>query len=105
MPRTKNNETKANYWHEQIQTWQVSGQSQQAFCKVNGLSYPRFAYWRGKFRRAAAAPTVKTSGFVPVSGYTPPSCGLSLVLPNGIELRGLSQENLPLVAQLLSHLP
>ncbi|MES9900668.1 MAG: hypothetical protein ABW148_16855 [Sedimenticola sp.] len=51
MSGTNNDETKANYWHEQIQAWQASGQSQQTFCKVNGLSYPRFTCWRGKFRR------------------------------------------------------
>jgi len=38
--------------------------------------------------------------------YQPSSSGhgLSLVLPSGVELRGIASDNLPLVQQLLSRL-
>jgi len=33
-------DTRAQYWKAQIDAWQASGQSQQAFCKVTGHSAP-----------------------------------------------------------------
>ena len=44
-------ESLARYWLQQIEAWQSSGQTQQAYCKTNELSYHRFGYWRRKFRR------------------------------------------------------
>jgi hypothetical protein len=98
-------EARAQYWKEQIAAWRASGQSQQAFCKTNDLNYPRFGYWLRKFRQqgeVAAAPR-RASGFVPVVASS--ACGdLVVHLPNGIELRGVTEQNLSLVAQLLARL-
>ena len=99
-------EALAGYWQQQIDTWRVSGQSQQAFCKVHELSYHQFLYWRRKFEsRSTENQSPPSSALVPVI-YRPPStaAGLSLVLPNGLELRGLSEDNLPLAQQLLDRL-
>ncbi len=99
-------DTRAQYWKEQIDAWQASGQSQQAFCKANDLNYPNFGYWLRKFRRqGAVAPATahRRSGFVPVvapSGVDQ----LTIRLPNGIELRGVTAENLALAEQLLARL-
>jgi len=41
----------ARYWQRQIEAWQSSGQTQQAYCKTNELSYHRFGDWRHKFRQ------------------------------------------------------
>ena len=94
-----------HYWKAQVDAWQASGQSQQAFCKANDLKYPRFGYWLRKFRRrgvVATAPRQK-SGFVPVVAASAGD-GLSVHLPNGIELRGVSERNLHLVEHLLARL-
>jgi hypothetical protein len=99
-------EALSNYWQQQIDTWRVSGQSQQAFCKLHELSYHQFLYWRRKFEDGTTANLKPpSSALVPVM-YRPPStaAGLSLVFPNGLELRGLSEDNLPLVQQLLDRL-
>lgn len=96
----------SGYWRQQIDEWQVSGQSQQAFCKTHDLNYHRFLYWRRKFEgQSRAHRNPSSSALVPVI-YQQPSAttGLSLVLPNGLELHGLSEDNLSLVQQLLERL-
>ena len=97
--------TREDYWKAQIDAWQASGQSQRAFCKANALEYPRFSYWLRKFRRrdvVATAPRQET-GFVPVVAASAGD-GLSVHLPNGIALRGVSERNLHVVEQLLARL-
>jgi len=92
------------YWREQIDAWSTSGQNQHAFCRQHDLSYHRFVYWRRRFEARSAAHR-RPSALVPVV-YQPSSSGhgLSLVLPSGVELRGIASDNLPLVQQLLSRL-
>jgi hypothetical protein len=100
-------EALASYWLQQIEAWQSSGQTQQAYCKTNALSYHRFGYWRRKFRQQSQeAQSQKGSGFVPVThSATSHSAGLSLAFPSGLVLRGIVGDNLPIVYQLLSRLP
>jgi hypothetical protein len=105
MNDSESPETREQYWRAQIDAWQACGQSQQAFCKANDLNYPRFGYWLRKFRHqgvVAAAPR-RVSGFVPVVASSLDD-GLTLHLPNGIELRGVSEQNLHVVEQLLARL-
>lgn len=104
MKDSESPDTREQYWKAQIDAWQTCGQTQQAFCKANDLNYPRFGYWLRKFRRQSqVAESRRISGFVPV---VPASTGggLSVHLPNGIELRGVSDQNLHVVEQLLARL-
>ncbi len=80
MSRKEESEALARYWQQQIEAWQPSGQIQQAYCKVNDLSYHRFGYWLRKFRRQAQqSQNQNGSGFVSVMHAAPsPSAGLSL---------------------------
>lgn len=104
MKDSESTDTRARYWRAQIDAWRASGQSRQAFCKANDVNYPRFSYWLRKFRRQGeVAESRRTSGFVPVVGGSVGG-GLSVHLPNGIELRGVSEQNLHLVEQLLARL-
>ena len=96
----------AVYWQEQINSWRESGQSQQAFCKSHDLSYTRFIYWRRKFEEQLnRAHNRASAALVPVT-YQPPvsTAGLTLCLPSGVELRGLSEANLSLAVELLERL-
>jgi len=108
MPRQAGAKDQANHWKQHIEAWQSSGQTQQVYCKANGLSYPCFGYWRRKFRQQTQETQSEKgsgSGFVPVTSQAPrPSTGLSLAFPGGLVLRGISEDNLPLVDQLLSRL-
>ena len=104
MNDSESPDTRERYWRAQIDAWQSSGQSQQAFCKAYDLNYPRFGYWLRKFRRQGqVAESRRASGFVPVVA-APVGGGLSVHLPNGIELRGISDQNLHVVEQLLARL-
>jgi len=107
MPVKAESEALASYWLQQIAAWPSSGQTQQAYCKANKLSYHRFGYWRRKFlQQSQEAHSQKGSGFVPVThSATSQSAGLSLVFPSGLVLRGIAGDNLSIVYQLLSRLP
>lgn len=97
--------TRAQYWKEQINAWRASRQSQQAFCKTHQLNYPRFGYWLRKFREQdsiAVAPR-RSPGFVPVVA-APARSDLTVRLPNGIELHGITADNLLIAEQLLARL-
>ena len=100
MVTSTTTEERAGYWRERIEGWRHSGQSQQSYCRANELS---FVYWRRKLTEGGAPDQRRRlSAFVPVSRSHPAApSGLSLVLGNGMELRGISSENLDVVAQLL----
>ena len=102
MSTKPSDEVRRHYWREQIDAWQSSGQSQQSFCQAHDLSYSRFGYWVRKFRQHA--PTCEQAGgFVPVMA-SPPVEALTLRLPSGVEIHGISRHNLALVEQLISRL-
>ena len=106
MSKKAPSEALRSYWREQIDAWQVSGESQQGFCQRHELSYHRFIYWRRKLAdQRRVEPRRGYSALVPVR-YQPTlsEATLSLVLPSGIELRGIALDNLPVVQQLLGRL-
>jgi len=106
MPSKAGSEALTSYWQQQIEAWQSSAQTQQAYCKANELSYHRFGYWLRKFRKQAQPARSQTgSGFVPVThSALSQSTGLSLALPSGLVLHGIAGDNLPVVYQLVSRL-
>ena len=105
-------------WVQHINAWHRSKLSQVDYCRQHSLSPKRFHYWKDKLessgvvaktpRQASARKTapVSPSNFVPISvNATPiPSEGLTLSLPNGIELRGITQDTLAMVEQLVERL-
>ena len=106
MPSKATSEALSAHWRPLVDAWRNSGQSQGAFCREQDLSYEQFVYWRRKFEQhpSDAAPR-PSSALVPVI-YQPEVAehGVSLVLPNGIEVRGVASNNLPLVEQLVGRL-
>lgn len=106
MNNKADSETLASYWQQHIEAWQSSGQSQQAYCKVNELIYHRFGYWLRKFRQPSqAVQSRRGSGFIPVTHTAPTqSTGLSLSIPGGLVLHGIAEDNLSVVDQLLGRL-
>jgi len=106
MSNQEANNTLASYWQQQIQAWEASDQSQTAFCRSNELSYHRFGYWRRKFLQPVDQQSSPgTPGFVPVAVRSHAlTSGLSLTLPSGLILQGITTDNLPLVDQLLERL-
>jgi len=89
-------------WQQQISMWQRSGLTQAGFCKKHKLIYHRFGYWYRKLNRDGKKEK-NESAFARVvpQSIRPASPGLTVRLPNGMELRGVDQDNLPVVHQLL----
>ena len=50
MPSKAESKALANYWQQQLEAWQSSGQTQQDYCKTHELNYHRFGYWLRQFR-------------------------------------------------------
>jgi hypothetical protein len=97
-------ESRADCWRAHVETWRSGGQSQKAYCQANALSYSSFLYWRRRFQQDREPPgSGARPGFVPVA-YTMAESGegLRVVLPSGVELRGITADNLSVVEQLLS---
>jgi hypothetical protein len=96
----------ADYWRQQVNSWKNSSQSQAKFCQANELSYHRFVYWRQKFERSPGSSQTKreSGGFASVDYRPEVNGGLTLSLPNGLVLRGISADNVPVVRQLLEQL-
>lgn len=96
----------AGYWQQHIDQWKSSGQSQAKFCQANDLPYLRFLYWRRKLEgdTRACRTTQDSGGFATVDYRHDTHSGLTLSLPNGLVLRGISAGNVSVVRQLLEHL-
>jgi|AntAceMinimDraft_1070359.scaffolds.fasta_scaffold102958_1 hypothetical protein len=92
--------TRNRHWREHVQSWQASGLTQIAYCQRHALAYHQFGYWSRKLN--PRQPPV--SGFTRVQQRPATSQDLTVLLPNGIELRGISDVNLSVVSRLLQQL-
>jgi hypothetical protein len=93
----------AEHWRHHIDAWKASGQSQSSFCKANALNYHRFCYWQRKFHQQPQQ--AARGGFSAVSlSPEPANSGLSITLPGGLVVQGITAGNLALVCQLLNDL-
>ena len=103
MDKEAQREPLYRYWQKHIQVWAHSGQSQAAYCQSNDLKPHQFSYWKRKIQgKATTRP--KPSAFIPVQHHGIPASGLSLVLPNGLIIQGIDQQNLSIVEQLVRQL-
>lgn len=101
MAKTEHNAALADQWQRHIEAWQVSDLSQAAYCEQHELIYHRFGYWYRKLMGAQR----NESGFARVVRHGRSAAqGLSVMLPNGIELHGVDADNLTVVHQLLRQL-
>lgn len=91
------------YWQQQVNTWKESGLSGAKFCEAHDLSYHRFVYWRQKLGCSTAPKkTVPAAGgFTRITVQPERDDGLSLSLPSGLIVRGISAANISVVRQLL----
>jgi len=91
------------FWRRAIQRWEKSGQSQRAFCDLEGLALSTFCLWRRRLAAADAANTepeteppateLERQGFVTVeiagepATRWAPSQGFEILFPSGLRLR------------------
>lgn len=103
MATAEESATLSRYWREQITHWEQSGQSRKAFCQQHDLNYHRFGYWYKKFNHQTL--TKKRSDFVPVKQEPEQSrSDLAIELPGGMTVKGITQDNILVVEQLLRRL-
>ena len=97
---------RADYWREQITTWQTSGLSGQVFCQQQQLTYHQFVYWRQKYRTDNPS-HARAPGFAKVTADIPCAdtpAELTLSLPNGLVITGLNDRNVTLLGAILRQL-
>ena len=108
MVSTPEQETSTTTWTIRLKEWRATGQSQKAYCEAHDLGYHQFSYWRRKLEgggRQRGKATVSNSGFVPVTKSGDSSMGgLTISLPNGIQIKGVGAQHVDLMKSLVDSL-
>jgi hypothetical protein len=97
---TKTKKSEAMY--AMIESWKASGQSQQEFCKAQGISYFIFHYWYKKYREHKSGDGL--SAFVPVH-IQKTSAGLphiELIFPDGKRINFYDRVEVSFLQSLLA---
>ena len=95
---------KEQHWRKHINQWAASGDTQPNYCRKHQLNLNQFVYWRSKLKtiKLAAKPTKATGAcFIPAIIEAPQPERLSLSLPCGVKIEGISNHSLPLVVKLV----
>ena len=92
------------FWQTHLLQWKESRLSQSNYCKKNNIKVHRFSYWKRKLTaRTNILPSDK-SGFVQLPAIrvhpTPDISTLTLQLPNKLQIKGITYDNLDLTKQL-----
>lgn len=99
---------KEAHWQTHLQQWRTSGKTQKAYCDEAGLKQHQFVYWKQKLADTdSGADNVKqSSAFIPVQiqQHRDDLEPVSLVLPSGLVIRGITGDTLPWLKQLVSAL-
>jgi hypothetical protein len=100
--------TKKNAWSNHIEAQRQSGLTQNAYCRQHGLKSNQFCCWKKKLASVPANVGSKhsqepsQSSFVPIKvNSATPEKGLTLHLPGGIHLTGITEENAQAVRLLI----
>lgn len=75
-------------WRERLCAWRTSGQTQQEFCKAQGISISSFSHWKGELAKRDLSRAQAVSGPVATSDDT------STALPGTM---GWTEVRLPLM--------
>lgn len=98
------------FWQQHLDRCQVSSLSKMAYCRQHDLAYHQMIYWQKRLDVPADSHTEQKESernqFVPVivdneDSQTP---ALSLTLPNGLVVSGITDSTVGLIKPLLSQL-
>jgi hypothetical protein len=101
-----NSNTVDDFWQQHIAQWQTSGLSQAGYCRQHELTAHQFSYWKCKLLTMSETVGPKpASGFarvqmvaqIPETSVQP----LSLLFRDGIQVTGITQDNMALLKQLI----
>lgn len=91
-------------WQRHVDQWRRSGLSKMAYCRQHALAYHQMVYWSKK-EDHVAEPAIACGGFVAVTVASQArDCGLSVRLPNGLTIEGITDYRIELVGKLIAQL-
>ena len=100
-----NSNTGDEFWHQHITQWQASGLSQVGYCRQQTLREHQFSYWKCKLLTGSKPVKAEPAGFARVQVATQASMssapGLCLCFSGGIQVTGITQDNMALLKQLI----
>lgn len=96
------------YWQHHIAQWQSSGLSQAEYCRQNKITNHQFSYWKIKLSENNESVIHEpNTGFarIQIAELASPSAtvssGFSLHFRDSTQLIGITQDNMPLIRQLV----
>jgi len=100
-----NSNTGDEFWHQHITQWQASGLSQAGYCRQQTLREHQFSYWKCKLLTGNKPVKAEPAGFAQVQLIAKPLATsdqkLSLFFRGGIQVTGITQDNMALLKQLI----
>lgn len=73
-------ESKRDYWRQQIKTWKRSGLSQKQYCRSRSLALSTFCYWKRRLNNQQPATPKFYPLAIPASPQEPTEEGLVLLV-------------------------
>jgi len=102
--------SRQEFWRQHIDRCRQSSLSKVAYCRENDLIYHQMMYWQKRLEPADTSLQVdqkpQCPRFIPVVVDGQASCtpSLSITLPNGLSISGITEATLSWIKPLLSQL-
>ena len=101
--------SRQQFWDQHLQAYPRSGLSRMAYCREHGLVYHQLLYWQKQAASSTADSGVAAldspNQLIPVTlALRESPVPLTVVLPNGIQIRDIQPGNLSAINQLLEQL-
>jgi hypothetical protein len=99
---TNTKEQKRAHWGNVIKEWKASGESQSHYCRLHNIKPHQLTYWAqiSKPKPPAERPA-NPKGFVALQVTDTQPTGLTLRLPSGLQLEGVTTRNLSVVREII----
>jgi len=95
--------SRAQFWQSHVNQWRTSGLSKAAYSEQYALTYHQMVYWSAKLEHVVEPKPA--SGFVAVSVSSDANdSGLSILLPSGITIKGITERSVDVVHKLVQQL-
>jgi len=95
-------EQKRAHWVSVVQDWKSSGDSQSRYCQRHNIKPHQLTYWAQVSNSTQRPePSKNHNGFVALPIPDIQSPGLTIRLPNGLQLEGVTPSNLTVVQRII----
>ena len=95
-------EAKREYWANHIKDWKTSGETQSHYCQHHNLKPHQLSYWVRVFKSNSRADrSTNSKGFVALQVTHSATTGLTIRLPNGLQLGGVTAGDLAVVREMM----